>query len=70
MYSKLAFTQKGKIFLIGGSKDQKQSDLIAQMYELVLPSRASRRKQEPDLKEKAPMSVARIAFGCAVDNYG
>jgi len=36
----------------------------------VLPNRSSRRKLEAELKEKAPMCIARIAFGCAVDNYG
>ena len=26
--------------------------------------------KEPELVEKAPMSLGRVAFGCAVDNYG
>ncbi len=33
---------------------------------------ASRRRPntDPELKEKAPMTLARLGFGCAVDNYG
>lgn len=30
----------------------------------------SNSRKEAELLEKAPMSIGRVAFGCAVDNYG
>ena len=32
---KVAFTQKGKVFLIGGSKDNGQTDLLNTNYQLI-----------------------------------
>ena len=73
-FPRVAFTQKGRIFLIGGSKNNNQTEVINNTYELLLTrsGRATRRRPEiePELKEKAPMSLARLGFGCAVDNYG
>ena len=65
LFPKVAFTQKGRIYLIGGSKNAAQTDLINSTYEVTLgPGNRS------NLAQKANMKTARVGFGCMVDNYG
>ena len=65
-FPKVAFTQKGRVFLLGGTRDEAQTDVLPNNLELVKAEDGNTFKTV----KRAPMKQPRVGFGCLVDNYG
>lgn len=63
--SKLAYTQHGRIFLIGGAKTRDATEVVADTVEVVAHSSGKR-----VAVAKAPMEQARTGFGAVIDMAG